>query len=257
MPISSVRPAWLAGCALVTLAALGASRAWADTVTVAVAANFSAPMQEIATAFAQDTGHRAELAFGATGKFYAQIVHGAPFGVLLAADEQTPQKIAAAGLGLESSRFTYAIGQLVLWSPQPGYVDAHGDVLKTGPWTHLAIANPKLAPYGAAALQTLDQLGLTASVLPRVVQGENIGQTYQFVASGNAQLGLVALAQVMQQGKIAHGSAWVVPAALHAPLRQDAILLQGAQHNPAAQALLDYLRGARARAIMQAYGYTF
>lgn len=239
------------------LAAVLLPTAHAGEVSVAVAANFTAPMQKIAAQFEQDTGHKAQLSFGATGKFYAQIANGAPFGVLLAADDTTPEKIGKEGLGDGSTRFTYAIGQLVLWSPQPGYVDAHGDVLKTGPWTHLAIANPKLAPYGAAALQTLDQLGLTASVLPRVVQGENIGQTYQFVASGNAQLGLVALAQVMQQGKIAHGSAWVVPAALHAPLRQDAILLQGAQHNPAARALLDYLRGARARAIMQAYGYTF
>jgi molybdate transport system substrate-binding protein len=238
-------------------AALAGTSAQADTVAVAVAANFTAPMQEIAAAFAQDTGHTAELSFGATGKFYAQIAHGAPFGVLLAADATTPQKIAAEGLGEDASRFTYAIGQLVLWSRQPGYVDASGDVLRSGSWTHIAIANPKLAPYGAAAMQTLDKLGLTAAVLPRVVQGENIGQTYQFAASGNAQLGFVALSQVMQHGQLTAGSAWVVPAGLHAPIRQDAILLKGAEHNPAAKALLDYLRGDKARAIIRSYGYAF
>lgn len=250
-------PLGLRARACVVCAALVSTAANADTVAVAVAANFTAPMQEIAAAFAQDSGHQAQLSFGSTGKFYAQISHGAPFDVLLAADADTPEKLAREGLGLPASRFTYAIGQLVLWSQQPGYVDAAGEVLKTGTWTHIAIANPKLAPYGAAAMQTLDKLGLTATVQPRVVQGENIGQTYQFAASGNAQLGFVALSQVMKNGQLTEGSAWVVPSELHAPIRQDAILLKTAQHHRAAQALLEYLRSDKARAIIRAYGYAF
>lgn len=244
-------------CALAYASALLAAGAHADTVAVAVAANFSAPMHAIAQAFTQDSGHHTQLSFGSTGKLYAQIAHGAPFDVLLAADAATPQKLAEQGLALPQSRFTYAMGQLALWSKHPGYVDAQGKVLQSTHWTHIAIANPKLAPYGAAAMQTLEQLGLTANVLPRVVQGESIGQAYQFAASGNAQLGFVALAQVMHDGQITEGSAWVVPSALHAPIRQDAVLLQRAQHKPAAQALLDYLHGDKARAIMRSYGYIF
>ncbi len=241
----------------VLLGAVHAPAALADTVSVAVAANFTAPMQKIATQFEQDTGHKAELSFGATGKFYAQIKNGAPFGILLAADDATPAKIASEGLGDGATRFTYAIGQLVLWSKQPGYVDAEGKVLEKSDWQHIAIANPKLAPYGAAAMQTLDKLGLAAQVQPRVVQGENIGQTYQFAASGNAQLGFVALSQVTEDGKLREGSAWVVPASLHDPIRQDAIVLQPGQGNAAASALMQYIKGDKARAIITSYGYSF
>lgn len=226
-------------------------------VSVAVASNFTSPMQQIAAQFEQDTGHKAQLSFGATGKFYAQIAHGAPFGVLLAADDSTPEKIAREGLGDGSTRFTYAVGRLVLWSRQAGYVDAEGKVLQQTDWRHIAIANPRLAPYGLAAMQTLDRLGLTAQVQPRFVQGENIGQTYQFVASGNAPLGFVALSQVMEGGRLREGSAWMVPAGMHAPIRQDAIVLKPAQGNAAAAALMQYLRGQKARAIIQSYGYDF
>lgn len=231
--------------------------AQAAEVAVAVAANFTAPMQKIAALFEADTGHKAQLSFGATGKFYAQIANGAPFGVLLAADDSTPEKIAKEGLGDGATRFTYAIGQLVLWSKQPGYVDAQGKVLQKNDWQHIAIANPKLAPYGLAAMQTLDKLGLTAQVQPRVVTGENIGQTYQFAASGNAQLGFVALSQVWEGGKLREGSAWVVPSNMHESIRQDAILLKPGQGNPAATALLGYLQGDKARAIIKDYGYSF
>lgn len=229
----------------------------AGEVAVAVAANFTAPMQKIAADFEKDTGHKAQLSFGATGKFYAQIKNGAPFAVLLSADAQTPEKIGQEGLGQASSRFTYAIGQLVLWSAQGQRVDAQGQVLAATDWKHIAIANPKLAPYGAAALQTLDKLGLSASVLPRMVQGENIAQTYQFAASGNAELGFVALSQVMENGKLREGSAWVVPAEFHDQIRQDAMLLTPGADNPAAKALLDYLRGDKAKATIKAYGYGF
>ena len=239
------------------LTALLAGAAHADTVSVAVAANFTAPMQKIAAEFAKDTGHKAELSFGATGKFYAQINHGAPFGVLLAADDTTPAKIASEGKGVADSRFTYAVGKLVLWSKQDGYVDAQGAVLKTGKFQHVAIANPKLAPYGLAAEQTLTQLGLLEQIKPKFVQGENIGQTYQFAATGNAELGFVALSQVMEDGKIKSGSAWLVPSNMHEPIRQDAIVLNTAKDNAAAKALMDYLRGDKARAIITLYGYAF
>lgn len=239
------------------LTALLAGAAHADTVSVAVAANFTAPMQKIAAEFAKDTGHKAELSFGATGKFYAQISNGAPFGILLAADDTTPAKIAREGKGVADSRFTYAVGKLVLWSKQDGYVDAQGAVLKTGKFQHVAIANPKLAPYGLAAEQTLTQLGLLEQIKPKFVQGENIGQTYQFAATGNAELGFVALSQVMEDGKIKSGSAWLVPSSMHEPIRQDAVVLNTAKDNAAAKALMDYLRGDKARAIITSYGYAF
>lgn len=231
--------------------------AHADTVSVAVAANFTAPMQKIAAAFEADTGHKAELSFGATGKFYAQITHGAPFQVLLSADDTTPAKLEREGKAAPNSRFTYAIGTLVLWSAQANYVDAQGDVLKKGDFKHLAIANPKLAPYGAAAVQVMDKLGVASALQPRLVQGENIAQTFQFVSTGNAQLGFVALSQVMVDGKVRSGSAWQVPANLHDPIRQDAVLLNPGKDSPAAAALLTYLRSDKARAIIQSYGYSF
>ena len=238
--------------------AVGAFQAaHADTVSVAVAANFTAPMQKIAAAFEIDTGHKAELSFGATGKFYAQITHGAPFQVLLSADDTTPARLEREGKAVAHSRFTYAIGTLVLWSAQPGTVDAKGDVLKSGDFKHLAIANPKLAPYGAAALQVMEKLGVATALQPRLVQGENIAQTFQFVSTGNAQLGFVALSQVMADGKIRSGSAWQVPASLHEPIRQDAVLLMPGKDSAAASALLTYLRGSKARAIIQSYGYSF
>lgn len=239
------------------VAALFAGAAHAETIAVAVASNFTAPMQKIAAQFKKDTGHKAELSFGATGKFYAQINNGAPFGVLLAADDTTPAKIAQEGKGDANTRFTYAVGKLVLWSKQDGYVDAQGDVLKKTDWQHIAIANPKLAPYGVAAMETVNKLGLSATIAPKTVLGENIGQTYQFAATGNAELGFVALSQVMEDGKIKSGSAWIVPAAMHAPIRQDAIVLNSAKDNVAAKALMDYLKGDKARAIISAYGYDF
>ena len=232
-----------------------AASVWAETVSVAVASNFIAPMQQIAAQFAQDTGHKAELSFGATGKFYAQINHGAPFDILLSADESTPQKLATQGQADAASRFTYAIGQLALWSQDEHMIDGSSQVLTANNWNHIAVANPKLAPYGAAALQTLNKLGLTNSVTPKMVQGENIGQTYQFVASGNAPLGFVALSQIMQNGRITSGSAWLVPSCMHAPIRQDAIMLRKAQTNPAAQAFMDYLKSEKARTIITSYGY--
>lgn len=227
----------------------------AGEVQVAVAANFAAPMQAIATQFAKDTGHRAVLMGGSTGKLYAQIRNGAPFEVFLSADDATPARLVAEGSALRGSRFTYALGRLVLWSATPGLVDAEGKVLARGGFAHLALANPKLAPYGAAAMQVLGALGLAETLRSKLVVGESIAQAYQFVHSGNAQLGFVALAQVAQDGAIASGSAWRVPAELHAPIRQDAVLLARGQANPAARALLEYLQGPAARAVIRSYGY--
>ena len=225
-------------------------------VNAAVAANFAAPMQRIAMAFEQETGHKAILSFGSTGNLYAQIRNGAPFQILLSADSQTPAKLESEGLGLTGSRFTYAVGTLVLWSKQPGFVDEKGDVLRVAKFERIAIANPKLAPYGVAALQTLTQLGVLSSVQPKLVQGENIAQAFQFVATENAQLGLVALSQVMVDGKIAQGSAWIVPSKLHAPIAQDAVLLVKGRDNPASAALMRYLQSDRVKTIIRSYGYT-
>lgn len=227
----------------------------ADEVQVAVASNFTAPMQVIAEQFERDTGHKALLAFGSTGKFYAQIRNGAPFDVLLAADDEVPAKLEGEGKGVAGSRFTYAIGTLVLWSAEDGYID-DAKTLTQRPFRHLAIANPKTAPYGAAAMATLTKLGLAESLRGKLVQGENIAQAHQFIATGNAELGFVALSQVLEGGKIRQGSAWTVPAAYHPPIRQDALLLAKGRDNPAAQALLDYLRSAKATEVIKAYGYS-
>ncbi|MDT3672375.1 MAG: molybdate ABC transporter substrate-binding protein [Aromatoleum sp.] len=237
------------------VAAAAAFAAHADEVKVAVAANFTAPMQKIATEFERDTGHKALLAFGATGKFYAQIRNGAPFEVFLAADESTPAKLDAEGATVAGSRFTYAIGKLVLWSAQPGLVDDKGAVLERGEFRHLAIANPKTAPYGVAAMEVMRRLGVADRVADKLVTGENIAQTHQFVATGNAELGFVALSQVSGGANAQPGSQWQVPAELHTPLRQDAVILAAGRDKPAARALADYLRGAKAAAIIKSYGY--
>jgi molybdate transport system substrate-binding protein len=231
--------------------------AQAGEVSVAVAANFTAPMQKIAAAFARDTGHQATLAFGSTGKFHAQILHGAPFQVLLAADDKTPAHLERDGRAVSGSRFTYAIGRLVLWSRDPARVDAEGAVLRSERLARLALADPKLAPYGAAAMEVIQGLGLSTALAPRLVQGENIAQAYQFAATGNADLAFVALSQVYADGRLTRGSAWIVPANRHAPIRQDAILLLPGRDNPAATALLNYLRGDKARDIIRSYGYDF
>jgi molybdate transport system substrate-binding protein len=232
-----------------------APAASAAEVSVAVASNFMAPMQKIAKIFEVDTGHKVLLAFGATGGFYAQIKNGAPFRVLLAADKETPARLEKEGLGVAGTRFTYAIGKLALWSKQPGLVDDKGDVLRQGGFEKLAVANPKLAPYGAAAIETLTKLGLLTQLKPKFVEGSSIGKTYQFVASENAALGFVALSQVFADGRLTQGSAWIVPASFHAPIQQDAVLLKTGQDNPAATALMTYLQGEKARAIIRAYGY--
>lgn len=232
-----------------------ATSALADQVNIAVASNFSSPMNAIAAEFARDTGHQARPSFGSSGKFYAQIKNGAPFQAFLSADDETPSRLEREGLSVPGSRFTYAIGTLALWSPQSGYVDAHGEVLKHGRFNKLAIANPRLAPYGVAAMEAIGHLGLYHALAAKLVQGENIAQAWQFVSTGNAELGFIALSQIMKDGKVTSGSTWIVPGKLHAPILQDAILLPSAKGNPAAEALMKYLKGDKARAIIQSYGY--
>ena len=242
-------------CAAGLLALLFCFTAWAGEVQVAVAANFTAPMKLIAADFERTTGHKAVLSFGATGRFYAQITNGAPFDVLLSADDETPEKLDQAGLAVAGSRFTYAIGKLVLWSARAGVVDDQGKVLLTGDFKHLAIAAPKVAPYGVAAVQAMTQLGVMARVEPRLVTGESIGQAYSFVSTGNADLGFVAMSQVYEGGKLKTGSAWVVPASFYSPLRQDAVWLVRAKDNLAAAALMSYLKNENSRALMRTFGY--
>jgi len=234
-----------------------ASIAAAEEVSVAVAANFTAPMKRIAADFEKDTGHKALLSFGSSGKFYAQIKERAPFQVFLSADDETPARLDRDGLTAAGSRFTYAIGTLVLWSAKPGFVDDKGEVLSKGSFKKIAIANPKLAPYGKAAIETLTNLGLLTTIRPKFVQGENISQAQQFIGSGNAELGFVALSQVMKDGRIAGGSAWIVPEKLHSSIRQDAVLLANGKHSAAAKALMAYLKSDKVRKIIKTYGYKF
>ena len=251
----------LFGWVIISSGAVVCATAKAEEVTVAVAANFTAPMQKIAQAFEQDTGHKALLAFGATGKFYAQIKNGAPFAVLLSADDETPARLEKEGVAIAGTRFTYAIGRLALWSKNPLLVDDKGQVLLSNAtdknsFKKLAIADPKLAPYGAAAMEVLDRMGALAKVRPKLVQADSIGQAFQFVMTENAELGFVALSQISIDGRITQGSAWVVPQNLYTPLKQDAVLLPLGKNSAAALALMKYMRTDRAQAIIRAYGYT-
>jgi molybdate transport system substrate-binding protein len=235
--------------------ALACAPAFAAEVNAAVASNFSAPMKEIAALFEQQSGDTVKLSFGSTGKFYAQIKSGAPFDVFVAADTATPQHLEDEGLTASGSRFVYALGKLVLWSAQPGLVDDKGRVLRNGSYEKLAIADPKLAPYGMAAKQTLEKLAMWNSIRDKLVIGENITQAYQFAATGNAELGFVALSQVMRDGKVSAGSSWLVPADMYKPIRQSAVLLAGAKDKTAARAFLDFLKSGQAAAVIRRYGY--
>lgn len=241
--------------ALFAVLAGAALTARAEEVSVAVAANFTAPMQKIATEFEKATGHKAQLIFGSTGKFYAQIKSGAPFQLLLAADDETPTKLVKEGDAVAGSQFTYAIGKLVLWSPKPGYVDDKGEVLKSGRFAHLSIANPKLAPYGLAATETLKALGLADGLQSKIVMGESITQAQQFVSSGSAELGFIAFSQIHKDGKLIDGTHWLVPARYYNPIRQDAVVLGKGKGNAAVEALTGFLKSKTAAEIIKSYGY--
>jgi molybdate transport system substrate-binding protein len=240
---------------LLALGLLFTSFVMADEVKVAVAANFTAPFQALAPAFEKATGHKLVASFGATGQFYAQINNGAPFDVLLSADDTTPARLESENATAPGSRFTYAIGSLVLWSADASYVDGTDAALKAGQFRHLAVANPKAAPYGLAAAQVLDRMGLSEAVKAKLVEGQNITQAHQFVSTANAELGFVALSQVYRDGKLGSGSAWIVPQALYDPIRQDAVILRQGANNPAATALVEYLKGAEAARVIESFGY--
>ena len=236
---------------LLVLGSTVLARAQPSEIKVAVAANFTEPIKEIGAAFEKATGNKLVLSFGATGQFYAQIAQGAPFDVLVSADQATPAKAISEGHAVAGSVFTYAVGKLVLYSKTLD-VSLGDQSLKDGKFSKIAIANPATAPYGAAAVETLTALGLLEVLRPKFVQGNNIAQTFQFVDTGNAEVGFVALSQVIFTKA---GSRWLVPSTLHAPIAQDAVLLKAGAGNAGAKALLDFLRGPDARAIIETYGY--
>jgi molybdate transport system substrate-binding protein len=240
---------------ILMLAVIAHSTAVAAEAQVAVAANFAEPIKAIAAVLQKTTGHTLKVTLGATGKLYVQIQNGAPFDVLLSADTATPEKLEKEGLGQPGSRFTYATGKLVLWSADAKRVDAKGDVLKAANLGKVSYANPKAAPYGAATVQVMDKLGLTAALTPKLVQGESIGQTFTFAATGNADVGFVAMSQVLQGGKMKSGSMWVVPQNLYDPIRQDAVVMQKSANNEAAQALMKLLKSPNIKDLIRSYGY--
>ncbi|MDO8888016.1 MAG: molybdate ABC transporter substrate-binding protein [Hydrogenophaga sp.] len=242
----SLLPAWLFFMA----GALHAAEA-----QVAVAANFAEPIKAIAAVLEKTTGHTLKITVGSTGRLYAQIRNGAPFDLLLAADAKAPEQLEVDGLAQPGSRFTYASGKLVLWSTQAAKVDAQGAVLKTDGFRKLAIANPKTAPYGAASIEVIDKLGLSASLTPKLVQGESIGQTYNFAFTGNAEIAFVAMSQVLDGGRLKGGSMWVVPQNLYAPIQQDAVLLKRGANNEAAVALMKLLKSPNIQVLIRSYGY--
>lgn len=241
----------LSGILLAVCAAFIPATSQAGSANVAVAANFTEPAKEIAALFKAKTGHEAVLSFGSSGAFYSQIKEGAPFQIMLSADEERPRKLVEDGLALGDTRFTYAIGKLVLWSKDPGAVKGP-DTLKSGTFSKLSIANPTAAPYGAAAVEVLKALNVYEAWQPRIVMGNAISQAFQFVETGNAEIGFVALSQIIN---LSSGSRWIVPQNLYSEIRQDAVLLKTGSGNDAAKAFLVFLRNPEAQAIIEKFGY--
>lgn len=227
----------------------------AGEVNAAVAANFTEPMRLIVAEFQKETGNTVKLSFGSSGKLYSQTKEGAPFDVFVSADMKHPDLLQEEGLAVKGTSFIYALGKLVLWSAQPGYVDDKGEVLRKVNYSKLAYADPRLAPYGKAARETLDELGLWNGVQAKMVTGESIAQTYQFIESGNAELGFVSLSLITKDGTVSKGSYWVVPSHMYSPIRQSAVLLSVAKDNVAAQAFLAFLKSEKAVMIIRRFGY--
>lgn len=252
MKLSAIHSYLAAVTAVLGLASFPVS---AGEVRAAVASNFAAPMERIAAQFQKESGHTVTVSLGSSGKFYSQIRGGAPFDVLLSADDAIPKRLVQEGLADGGSRFVYAVGRLVLWSAQPGFVDDKGFVLNKGGFNNLAIADPRLAPYGVAAKETLEKLTMWNAMQRKLVKGENVTQTYQFVASENAELGFVTLSQIMHDGKVNTGSWWLVPVEMHKPIRQGAVMLTAAKDKEASHAFLMFLKGKKATAIMHGFGY--
>lgn len=239
-----------------SLIALAPLSVLADEIKVAVAANFLKTIETLSKNFEQQTGNIVKVSGGPTGKLYAQIENGAPFDIFFSADQKSTKKLEDEGKIKAGSRFVYAQGRVSLWmSNVPSGVDAT-EVLKKGDFKHIALANPKAAPYGVAAEQTLEKLGLLEKLRPKFVMGENIGQTYQFVATGNAELGFVAHSYVVDPNHVNKGSYWLVPASYHLPLNQDVVVLKRAENNKVAQAFIDYVRSAEGKKIIEESGYT-
>ncbi len=246
------RRTWLVGFVTLLVGLTAATSLAAAEIRIAVASNFADVMGELAKRFEQRNEHNVTLVLGSTGKHYAQITHGAPFHAFFAADARRPRLLEEAGIAITGSRFTYAIGKLVLWSTRPGYVDPAGKVLAHGNFRFLALANPKLAPYGVAAREVLAGRNLWEPLQGRLVRGENIGQTFQFVRTGNAELGFVAWSQVQQPGRPGEGSWWAIPQDLYTPIEQQAILLK---NTVPARDFLTFVRGEEAREIIRVHGY--
>lgn len=238
--------------AIICMLSISTGHAIADEIRVAVASNFTNAIKTIAQQFEDNTGHKIILSFGSTGKHYAQIKNGAPFDAFFAADVKRPKLLEKEGQAVPDSRFTYAVGKIVLWSPKQGYVDTDAKVLEPNNYRHLAIANPKLAPYGKAAQQVLQARGIWDKLTGSLVQGENIGQTFQFIKSGNAELGFVAYSQVKRPELPMEGSLWVVPQELYSPIEQQAILLKD---STVAREFMHFFRSKQALDIIQSYGY--
>jgi molybdate transport system substrate-binding protein len=236
-------------------ATLAHAAAHAAEAQVAVAANFAEPIKAIAAVLHQTTGHKLKISTGASGAFYTQIKNGAPFDVFLSADDERPAMLEKDGLAQPGTRLTYATGKLVLWSAKDGRVDGQGKVLQAPNLGKVAFANPKTAPYGTAAMQVVERLGVKDTVTPRLVQGESIGQTFNFVKTGNADVGFVALSQVLVAGKLKEGSMWVIPRTLYDPIRQDAVLLKRGADNAAAKALMQLLQSPDIQDLIRRYGY--
>lgn len=240
---------------IMVLCGLSSSPVRAGEASVAVASDFAVPMERIAAIFQKESGYTVKVSTGASGKLYAQIKGGAPFDVFLSADEEMPKQLMQDGLAVSGSRFVYAIGRLVLWSLQDGLVDEKGAVLNRGNFNMLAIANPRFSPYGVAAKETLTKLTMWNSIQEKLAKGENVTQTYQLAATEKADLAFIALSQVMREGKVTAGSWWLVPAEMHKPIRQSAVLLSGAKDQAAAKAFLAFLRSEKARAVIRGFGY--
>lgn len=240
-------------CLLVSLVASATARS--EDLHIAVAANFTEAMHRLTDAFEADYGYRATVSSGSSGRLYAQIRNGAPYHLFFSADQEKPAALEQDGLAVAESRFTYVLGRLVLWSNKPGFVDNEATRLKSGDFNKLALANPKLAPYGVAAVEVLEQLELEDSTRSRWVRGENVAQAFQFVLSGNADLGFAALSQAKARPAGSVGSMWVVPGKLHNPIRQDVVLLKAGAGNPAARAFLAFMRQDKAQAVLRELGY--
>ncbi len=239
---------------LIVIATITAAPAFAEQVLVAVAANFVPPFREIALEFEKSTGHRLQVAGGSSGNFYSQIKNGAPFDVFFSADMERPKLLEDEGLGIKGTRFTYAIGRLVLWSPNENLIKGE-ETLRSKQYKRLAMANPKTAPYGVAAMQAMQKLELWETLQPQIVMGESLGQTMGFIESGNAQIGFVALSQVLGPKMKGKGSRWDVPNNLHEPIKQDMIVLARAKDNQAAKALMEFIGSPQAKKIIERYGY--